>query len=485
MARTFDGSNDYLRNASFTVAASKTKFTLSAFMKRASGGKAMFGCWDSSTNNLQHGFAVLLWSDGNAYVMYGNGNSSQYAYVANATYDTFVHVFVHFDGGLTGNSNRLKVWIDGVQQTLTFNQDTNTTTSANLSSIWVGARPNGPEYGASSVTRLAAWHGVDMGETEADAIAGGTEPDTYSTGLIDYWPCPNTTGDEVGTTYTLTDNGGVGGEADPDFGGAGAQTIICTGIASAEAFGTAVVAPGAVTVTPTGIASAEAFGTATVTPGAVTITPAGIATLEEFGSPTVSPGAFVITAPSIDSAEAFGSAVASAGGASIVPTGIASAEAFGTATVAPGAATITPAGIATLEEFGSPIVTAGGLLVFPEGIASLEAFGSATLSPGGVSIAPAGIASAEAFGTTLLTSLFAVAPTGIASAEAFGTAVVAPGAVIILPTSIASLEAFGATVVLLEGAAVITNILDREVAFGQTASRGVAFGSTVLRTVRF
>ena len=87
-----------------------------------------------------------------------------------------------------------------------------------------------------------------------------------------------------------------------------------------------VPAAGAQTITPAGIASAEAFGTAVLQPGTVTVTPTGIAGGEAFGTATVS---------------------TTAAGQTISPTGIASAEAFGTATIVPGTATVTPTGIAS------------------------------------------------------------------------------------------------------------------------------------------
>lgn len=76
------------------------------------------------------------------------------------------------------------------------------------------------------------------------------------------------------------------------------------GIASAEAFGTAVLSGGPVTATPTGIASAEAFGTALLAMGIVL--PSGIASGEAFGTTAIAPGSLDISPAGIASAEAFG-----------------------------------------------------------------------------------------------------------------------------------------------------------------------------------
>lgn len=244
------------------------------------------------------------------------------------------------------------------------------------------------------------------------------------------------------------------------------QDISPTGIASAEAFGTATISPGAVDISPTGIASAEAFGTPLITH---IVEPTGIASAEAFGSHTVVPGVVQLGVTGIASAEAFGSHTITPGAVDISPTGIASAEAFGTTQLN---LNIEATGIASAEAFGTAVITPGAVDISPTGIASAEAFGSHTISLLGVEITPTGIASAEAFGTALITHI--VEPTGIASAEAFGshtltatyeitvggiasaeavpTPVVGVGAVDIAPSSIPSGEAFGTH--------VLTHIID-------------------------
>lgn len=75
------------------------------------------------------------------------------------------------------------------------------------------------------------------------------------------------------------------------------QNIIVGGIASGEAFGTAVVATGQF-VLPGGIASAEAFGTPSLSYNQfIDLTGFGIASGEAFGSTTLSSGATVAFPP--------------------------------------------------------------------------------------------------------------------------------------------------------------------------------------------
>ena len=275
---------------------------------------------------------------------------------------------------------------------------------------------------------------------------------------------------------------------------AGPQTISPSGIASAEAFGTATLTPGAVTVSPGGIvsaeafgtptltasilvspggiASAEAFGTPTLTPGSVTVSPGGIASAEAFGTPTVTPGVVVVTSPGIVSGEAFGTPTLSAGAVIVGPTGIASAEALGTPTLTPGTVTVGATGIPSAEAFGTPTIVGAGT-VSPTGIPSGEAFGTPTVTTGGVTVTPPGIPSGEAFGTPTLTTSITVGPAGIAGGEAFGTPTLTAGAPTVEPVGIDSAEAFG--VATLSGGDVVEVVIS-PVGIGS----GETFGTPVL-----
>src|SRR5574341_1155964 len=84
--------------------------------------------------------------------------------------------------------------------------------------------------------------------------------------------------------------------------GPGGQTISPTGIISAEAFGSTIIAG---PITCTGIASAEAFGTLEISTssGGQTISPVGISSLESFGLDVL---AGPITCIGIPSGESFG-----------------------------------------------------------------------------------------------------------------------------------------------------------------------------------
>lgn len=103
------------------------------------------------------------------------------------------------------------------------------------------------------------------------------------------------------------------------------QTISPSGIATAEAFGTAQLN---LTLLMTGVASAEAFGAHKVIIDQF-VQPPGIASAQAFGVPLITYDQVVLTA-GIGSAEAFGSASLNL---TLLMQGIAGGEAFGTASV--------------------------------------------------------------------------------------------------------------------------------------------------------
>lgn len=212
--------------------------------------------------------------------------------------------------------------------------------------------------------------------------------------------------------------------------------ILPGGIASGEAFGSATVTQtgGTQTIVPSGIASGEAFGTAAVSR---TVAPSGVASAEAFGTPRID---LVITVVGIASGEAFGTPTIVL---AVVPGGIPSAEAFGTAVITTGSVNVAPTGVGSGEAFGGAVVSTGAFVVQPQDIPSGEAFGAPTVTTGPVSVAPTSIGSGEAFGTLTIGVFVVIEPAGIGSAEAFGTAALTVGAATVDPAGIPSGEAFG------------------------------------------
>lgn len=203
------------------------------------------------------------------------------------------------------------------------------------------------------------------------------------------------------------------------------QVVVGAGVTSAEAFGTPTLL---LSIAVTGIASDEAFGVALLNQQ---IRALGIATAEAFGVAKLNQQ--ILLAAGIASAEAFGTAIVStaSAGQTLSPSGIATAEAFGLAQLNQ---QIRSLAITSAEQFGTPVLN---MRVLPIAIPTAEAFGSAFLQQ---QIRALGIATGEAFSVPLLLQSQIVQPFGIASVEAFGLARLHQA---IVAAGIASAEAFG------------------------------------------
>ena len=161
------------------------------------------------------------------------------------------------------------------------------------------------------------------------------------------------------------------------YGGTGAatQTISPGAVASAEQFGTPIVAG---PITPTGIVSEEDFASVLfIYDAAFTgIMPASIQSAESVPAPTL--------------------------GGPISPTGIASEETWGDVSIPPldwATQFLTTTAISTAEAWGDPTVAIG---LQNQGIVSGEVVPSPVVGAGTNVIAPLGIGTAEAFGELTL-----------------------------------------------------------------------------------
>ena len=166
----FDGVNDRVDFTDFLDGASA--LTLSYWGKRSVTTTRLLMGRPRDANNAVHYYQD---SDGNCYVNVSNGSASYGSFAQN---DTSWRMYTMvYDGGLSGNSNRLKAYLDSTAKTLTFS----------------GTIP-------ATAPNLGAWL---VGH---DILGGG-----YSTGLHDAISIHNTarSADWVTATYNNESNPGA------------------------------------------------------------------------------------------------------------------------------------------------------------------------------------------------------------------------------------------------------------------------------------
>jgi hypothetical protein len=150
----FDGTDDYVSVAQQPSLVNAGQFTLSAWMKRRLSNSKVI-CYQGAT--ITNDVAFELWDDGNAYFEIGNGSNS-FGYVSNNSIQ-WQQLIMVFDGSQTGNSNRLKAYINGTLQTLTYSQTIPSTTGLSNSVFSIGnSQGIGGNFSDGSIAQVSIYN---------------------------------------------------------------------------------------------------------------------------------------------------------------------------------------------------------------------------------------------------------------------------------------------------------------------------------------
>ncbi len=138
----FDGSNDHcVTNAKSAVPHTLEKLTVSYWFKRTATSTIGPVMQFNTALSAQNAY-VAPWRDGQIYLLAAANNFGYFA--SNDT--NWHHILYQFDGTASGNSGRLRCWLDGVEKTLTFFgtiPQTTITASNSPTRIYIGAMHNG------------------------------------------------------------------------------------------------------------------------------------------------------------------------------------------------------------------------------------------------------------------------------------------------------------------------------------------------------
>jgi len=108
------GSSQYISTTSSLVPTA-TKYTLSGWAKRATGGSSVTWGQDPAGNS-ENRLEIEVWTDGNVYIE-AEANDTTYSYFSSAGASWHYYVLV-YDGTQTGNA-RINGYLDGTVQTMT------------------------------------------------------------------------------------------------------------------------------------------------------------------------------------------------------------------------------------------------------------------------------------------------------------------------------------------------------------------------------
>ena len=137
----FNGSSGYI-DLGTSLLGSRSAFSVSTWVNFDNLNTQNFIFWNSeSGTGSELGF--YDYGNGNIYFQPDASTSSNRGYISNSgiyTTDEWVHIVMVFDGSETGNSNRLKAYIQGTERTLNYDGVIPSSTGTSTTNSWIGGR---------------------------------------------------------------------------------------------------------------------------------------------------------------------------------------------------------------------------------------------------------------------------------------------------------------------------------------------------------
>lgn len=200
----FDGT-DVVKLGNITQINGVSKLTFAAWIKRTSAGSMVL--LGKQTNNQD--VAIEAWSDGSIYFQMSKGSDTYGKTTLNDT--AWHHVAMVFDGTQTGNANRLKSYIDGVQKTLAFTGTVGTTTTTNTTSFNIGKIGSDYSNGQIDDTWLYT-RALSQAEVQDLALVSAPVPDTTAPSVPSGLTATAASQSQINLAWSAsTDNVGVAG----------------------------------------------------------------------------------------------------------------------------------------------------------------------------------------------------------------------------------------------------------------------------------
>jgi hypothetical protein len=129
----FDGTNDYILCNAISQNNNASALTWIVWAKRNASNSLMTLLQYSS---LTSDISLELWSNGIIYFEIGNGGNT-YGELSNNS-SSWQNIAMVFDGSGVDNSARLKAYINGVQQTLSYGGTTIPSTAGSGNTLYIG-----------------------------------------------------------------------------------------------------------------------------------------------------------------------------------------------------------------------------------------------------------------------------------------------------------------------------------------------------------
>ena len=203
----FDGVDDYIDCGNVTTLDGQTNISISGWFNQTTidQKRVMFGTYSSSSNLI----ACYTWNDGKMYIDLRNGSTTygQFDYSTVITAGEWFHLAMVFDGSGVDNASKLKLYINGSLQTLSYNGTLPTSTNATQGDFTIGTSQGFVYEWNGYIDEVAIWNKTLTPTEITEIYNSGTPIDLSSYNPNNWWRM----GD--GDTYpTITDNGSGGND---------------------------------------------------------------------------------------------------------------------------------------------------------------------------------------------------------------------------------------------------------------------------------
>ncbi|WP_158559099.1 LamG-like jellyroll fold domain-containing protein [Deminuibacter soli] len=200
-------NNGIIDGGNVTQLNGASKFTMEAWVNLNT-----IGAWNSivsknATNTTRTTLTVN--TDGRVYMIVANGNGSSYGYTAAGAVTTgqWYHLAAVFDGTQSSNAGKLKIFINGISQPLTFAATMPTSSATTTVDFVAGSSTvaNSSTYLDGTVDEVRVWSQALADSTIMswkDKVLGNCHPNVSN--LVLYWPLDNGSIDTVATAGLST-----------------------------------------------------------------------------------------------------------------------------------------------------------------------------------------------------------------------------------------------------------------------------------------
>lgn len=171
---SFNGTSSILDCTRITEIENIGAFTFSAWIKQTTLDQSRC-IWQKNNVGGAGSMGMYSYTDGNMYFEYnGSVNRAYFDYSTVISAGTWANVVMVFNGSGSGNSGRLKVYVNGVEITLTYVGTIQTTTSSSTDNFQIGARPDTSFVWSGMLDEVGIWSRVLTSSEISQLYRNGT-----------------------------------------------------------------------------------------------------------------------------------------------------------------------------------------------------------------------------------------------------------------------------------------------------------------------